>query len=262
MTAPPSALETTASGRVHLFGPRVAATTLLPSADFCAPIGLPLGSPRTRQARRSPRVRRVTFLPYPPHIHRAVPDDRGLRTPTRPRPTARCLTCDSCASGQNFAFSFLQIPPHDGHPCCSARSSCHQGLQGTCTLTSLPGRLSPSGCSARQGAARHAWRTSGRPGSLLTLAPHRSGRAGSAASGSSTDSFAPRRRVPAGPGSQAMATAIPTACLASAAIRCRDVETGPNLGVLAVFPSNGATCRCPLPSTGSRGLNAPTSAVL
>ena len=60
---------------------------------------------------------------------------------------------------------------------------------------------------------------SGRPGSLLTLAPHRSGRAGSAASGSSTDSFATRRRVPAGPGSQAMATAIPKACLASSAIR-------------------------------------------
>ena len=35
-----------------------------------------------------------------------------------------------------------------------------------------------------------------------------------------------------------MATAIPKACLASSAIRCRDVETGPNLGVLAVFPSN------------------------
>ena len=103
---------------------------------------------------------------------------------------------------------------------------------------------------------------SGRPGSLLTLAPHRSGRAGSAASGSSTDSFATRRRVPAGPGSQAMATAIPKACLASSAIRCRDVETGPNLGVLAVFPSNGATCRCLLPSTGSRGLNSPASAVL
>ena len=50
-----------------------------------------------------------------------------------------------------------------------------------------------------------------------------------------------------------MATAIPTACLASSAIRGRDVETGPNLGVLAVFPSNGATCRYPLPSTGSRG---------
>ena len=54
-----------------------------------------------------------------------------------------------------------------------------------------------------------------------------------------------------------MATAIPKAYLASSAIRCRDVETGPNLGVLAVFPSTGATCRCPLPSTGSRGLNSP-----
>ena len=48
-----------------------------------------------------------------------------------------------------------------------------------------------------------------------------------------------------------MATAIPKAYLASSAIRCRDVETGPNLGVLAVFPS-----------TGSRGLNSPASAVL
>ena len=85
------------------------------------------------------------------------------------------------------------------------------------------------------------------------------------ASGSSTDGFATlviqRRRVPAGPGSQAMATAIPQACLASSAIRCRDVETGPTRGVLAVFPSTGATCRGPLPSTGSRGLNAPASAV-
>ena len=112
------------------------------------------------------------------------------------------------------------------------------------------------------GLVRAARGGSGRPGSLLTLAPHRSGRAGSAASGSSTDGFATRRRVPAGPGSQAMATAIPKACLASSAIRCRDVETGPNLGVLAVFPSTGATCRCPLPSTGSRGLNSPASAVL
>ena len=86
---------------------------------------------------------------------------------------------------------------------------------------------------------------SGRPGSLLTLAPHRSGRAGSAASGSSTDSFATRRRVPAGPGSQAMATAIPTACLASSAIRCRDVETGPNLGVFGRLSLQ--RCHLPVP---------------
>jgi len=30
------------------------------------------------------------------------------------------LICGSCPSGQGFAYSFLQIPPHDGHPCCLA----------------------------------------------------------------------------------------------------------------------------------------------
>ncbi|WP_336537144.1 hypothetical protein [Bacteroides acidifaciens] len=30
------------------------------------------------------------------------------------------LVCDSCSSDQEFAYSFLQIPPRDGHPCCSA----------------------------------------------------------------------------------------------------------------------------------------------
>ena len=44
-----------------------------------------------------------------------------------------------------------------------------------------------------------------------------------------------------------MATAIPKAYLASSAIRCRDVETGPNRGVLAVFPSTGVPwCTTPL----------------
>ena len=30
------------------------------------------------------------------------------------------LICGSCPSGQGFAYSFLRIPPRDGHPCCSA----------------------------------------------------------------------------------------------------------------------------------------------
>ena len=30
------------------------------------------------------------------------------------------LICDFCPSDQGFAYSFLQIPPHDGYPCCSA----------------------------------------------------------------------------------------------------------------------------------------------
>ena len=46
-------------------------------------------------------------------------EDNGLLT------HCDCLLCDSCSSGQCFAFSFLQIPPRDGHPCRSAnRSPC------------------------------------------------------------------------------------------------------------------------------------------
>ena len=32
------------------------------------------------------------------------------------------LLCDFCSSGQRFACGFLQIPPHDGHPCRPANS--------------------------------------------------------------------------------------------------------------------------------------------
>jgi hypothetical protein len=38
---------------------------------------------------RAPRVRRVTFLPSPPHIPHRVPDDIGLWTPTLPRPRGK-----------------------------------------------------------------------------------------------------------------------------------------------------------------------------
>src|SRR3982751_5209978 len=34
-----------------------------------------------------------------------------------------CLICDFCSSSQRFACGFLQIPPHDGHPCRSANDS-------------------------------------------------------------------------------------------------------------------------------------------
>ena len=33
---------------------------------------------------------------------------------------AASLICDFCPSDQSFAYSFLQIPSHDGHPYCSA----------------------------------------------------------------------------------------------------------------------------------------------
>ena len=42
------------------------------------------------------------------------------------------LICGSCPSGQGLAYSFLQIPPRGGHPCCSAMyfvvAYAHSGL--------------------------------------------------------------------------------------------------------------------------------------
>ena len=72
------------------------------------------------------------------------------------------LLCDSCSSGQCFAFGFLQIPPRDGHPCRSAnRSPCRadSGLSPpshpattTCTGQRQSRRYAP--CLAHVGA-RH-----------------------------------------------------------------------------------------------------------
>ena len=68
---------------------------------------------------------RVTFplIPaaYTPTVSVQVSGFEDLRL------LAHCgrLPCDSCSSGQCFAFGFLQIPPRDGHPCRSAnRSPC------------------------------------------------------------------------------------------------------------------------------------------
>jgi hypothetical protein len=80
------------------------------------------------QSDRPPRVRRVTFTLIPAASTSAVPvqvpgfEDSGLLT--------HCvrLLCDSCSSGQCFAFGFLQIPPRGRHPCRSAnRSPCRVG---------------------------------------------------------------------------------------------------------------------------------------
>jgi len=42
------------------------------------------------------------------------------------RPFHVCLLCSFCSSVRDFAFSFLQIPPHGGHPCCLANGSHYQ----------------------------------------------------------------------------------------------------------------------------------------
>ena len=57
------------------------------------------------------------------------------------------LICGFCPSGQRFAYSFLQIPPHDGHPCCSAMcfvvAYAHSGLS--------PVRARPWRANGKQG---------------------------------------------------------------------------------------------------------------
>ncbi|WP_395341684.1 hypothetical protein PN836_019845 [Ningiella sp. W23] len=93
------------------------------SADFCLPISIPLDINSQWQINRPPKVMRVTFTLMPAVSTSAVSgqvlgfEDNGLLT--------HCdrLIYDSCSSGQCFAFGFLQISPHDEHPCRSANYS-------------------------------------------------------------------------------------------------------------------------------------------
>jgi hypothetical protein len=132
-----------------------------PSADCCPPLGKPLSLPSLRQVNSSPRVRRVTFHPSPPHIHRLVPDDIGLRPPTLPHPR-----CD--------ASHAVRVPRVGRLPAASFRSHLTMGTLavrlGVPVIKASKG-LAPSShfpvgfrlpvASACHGAARHAWRTSG-----------------------------------------------------------------------------------------------------
>ena len=63
-----------------------------------------------------------SFSPYICHIYSAVTNVIVIRlhcfVPTYLSQPS--LICDFCPSDQRFAYSFLQIPPHDVHPCCSA----------------------------------------------------------------------------------------------------------------------------------------------
>ena len=95
------------------------------SAGFYHPIPTSHDVCSQWQADRPPKVTRVTFALISAVSTSAVSvqvlgfEDNGLLT--------HCdrLIYDFCSSDQCFAFSFLQIPPRDGHPCRSAnRSPC------------------------------------------------------------------------------------------------------------------------------------------
>ena len=76
-----------------------------------------------RQTTRPPRVLRTHLHAYLCRIYAAASvqvsgfASIGLLTPLRR------LVSAGCSSEQRFACSFLQIPPHDRHPCCSANIS-------------------------------------------------------------------------------------------------------------------------------------------
>jgi len=127
-------------------------TSESPSRRFTASVAA------IQQRPRSPRVRRVTFTLIPAAYTAArsvqVSDFEELCL-LIPR---GCLVCDSCSSGQCFAYSFLQIPSRDGHPCLRlavplvgpAADFHRQVIQPATTANQI---------SATHGASRHAWRT-------------------------------------------------------------------------------------------------------
>jgi hypothetical protein len=113
------ACSPTSEFHVRSFTAPVSAATTT-SAAIYQPIPTPYGVSSPRQADRLPRVIRVTFTAYIRRIY--VPTFRmvsgfeccGPLAQMRPPLSA------GCSSDRSFAYSFLQIPPRGGHPCCSA----------------------------------------------------------------------------------------------------------------------------------------------
>ena len=68
-------------------------------------------APETSQGKPCilPSVPRI-YLRTCPNNYWAAPSIAGL-------PHCAGLLSGSCSSSPSFAISFLQIPPHDGHPC-------------------------------------------------------------------------------------------------------------------------------------------------
>jgi hypothetical protein len=106
------------------FGPSLRlreATTA--AADFWRLIPAPLdaGSPKaSRQI--SPGITHSLSRLCLSDLHHGVPCKYWALRKLARSPTVKPLSA-SCSSGQRFAYSFLQIPPRDGHPCRSANTS-------------------------------------------------------------------------------------------------------------------------------------------
>jgi hypothetical protein len=118
------------------------------SADFWRSFPTPRDAGSTWQTTRSPRVWRTHLPAYACRIYVAAFRARiGLCIYWPAYPAAPPLSA-SCSSGQRFAYSFLQIPPRDGHPCRSANTSPCRVCRGLsppseCALPGAPRKRPP-----------------------------------------------------------------------------------------------------------------------
>ena len=95
------------------------------SADFCQfnrtlLYGLLLwefNPSRRRHSGRPPRVRTMTFIPSTRCIYCMGFGQYRTSFCLANSSAPRRLRCSFCSSSWDFALSFFQIPPHDGHPC-------------------------------------------------------------------------------------------------------------------------------------------------
>ena len=71
------------------------------------------------QTKRPPRISTTTFIPSTRHIYVPRPVQHRTSLCSASSSGVYRLVCDFCSSGREFASSFFQIPPHDGHPCSS-----------------------------------------------------------------------------------------------------------------------------------------------
>src|SRR5215813_3185371 len=109
-----------------------------------------------KQTARSPRVLRTHLPAYACRIYAPAFRARtGLCIYMPAHPTVPPLSA-SCSSGQRFAYSFLPIPPRDGHRCRSANTSPCRACRGLSPPSecALPGahkeRLSTCRVESRQ----------------------------------------------------------------------------------------------------------------
>ena len=87
------------------------------SADFCRLMLRHSLVPRFRLTQISPGKNADLHPMYLPHLPPCAPGSGRVLFRLANSPAHHGLICDFCSSGRDFAADFLQIPPHDGHPC-------------------------------------------------------------------------------------------------------------------------------------------------